>query len=414
MQIGLLSQWYEPEPAVVPSVLARELGKRGHSVKVLTGFPNYPRGRLYDGYHIAWRHDSTVSGVPVRRVALFPSHGPSAVGRLANYGSFAATAALWGASFLKGVEGLWVSNAPPTVGLPTWVIKARYRPRVVLHIMDLWPESLMASGFGSMLKWQWLEQALDKWLLLTYRHADSIACSSRTQIELLARRGVPRAKLSYVPIWVDERLFQPMEPDLSLAADLGVMGKTVLLYAGAIGEPQGLDPLMEVCGHLLDKPSFHCLIAGSGAVEARLRARAEDLRLTNVSFLGRWPIGDIARLMSIGDVHLVSLRADPLAEVAMPSKVPATLACGKPIIVAAQGEAAGVVSRSGAGWACVPGDPDGLEAAVREALAAGPCRRREMGRQAREAYEAEFAVDIGVDRVEQLLTGETVRETHVG
>jgi putative colanic acid biosynthesis glycosyltransferase WcaI len=414
LQIGLLSQWYEPEPWKVPSVLARELGKRGHTVKVLTGFPNYPEGRIYDGYQIAWRLDSTLSGAAVRRVALFPSHGRSPVGRLANYGSFAATASLWGSGFLKGVEGLWVYNSPPSVGLPTWVIKARYRPRVVLHIMDIWPESLMASGFGSILKWQWLEQALDKWLLLTYRHADSIACSSRTQIELLAHRGVARAKLSYVPIWVDEGLFYPMEPDLSLAADLGVKDKTILLYAGAIGEPQGLDPLVEVCGRLRDEPSFHCLIAGSGAAEPRLRARAEALRLSNVSFLGRWPINNMNRLMSIGDVHLVSLRADPLAEVAMPSKVPATLACGKPIIAAAQGEAAAVVLRSAAGWACPPGDQDGLEAAVREALAVGAGRLREMGGRARRAYEAEFAVDIGVERVEQLLVGANLKAKYAG
>lgn len=405
MQIGLVSQWYEPEPATVPSVLARELGQRGHSVKVLTGFPNYPEGRIYDGYQIAWRLDTSVSGVPVRRVALFPSHGRSSVGRFANFGSFAATASLWGGSFLKGVEGLWVYNSPPTVGLPTWVIKARYRPRVVLHIMDLWPESLIASGFGSMLKWRWLEKALDWWLRQTYAHADSIACTSRKQIDLLAHRGVPLAKLSYVPTWVDETLFHPMDPDLRLAADLGVRGKTVFLYAGALGEPQGLDTLIDVCGRLMGEPGFHCLIAGSGSTEPRLRARAADKRLTNLSFLGQWPIMDITRLMSVGDVHLVSLRADPLAEIAMPSKVPATLASGKAMIVAAQGEAAEVVTRSHAGWACTPGDPDCLEAAIREALAAGEPRLRQMGAQARRAYEGEFAVDIGVNRVEHLLAG---------
>jgi glycosyltransferase involved in cell wall biosynthesis len=276
--------------------------------------------------------------------------------------------------------------------------------------MDLWPESLMASGFRSIMKWRWLEWTLERWLALTYETADAIACSSRSQIELLAQRGVAPTKLSYVPIWVDETLFRPIEPDVSLAADLGVKGKTVLMYAGAIGEPQGLDPLIEVCGQLRDEPSFHCLIAGSGSAEPRLRARAKDMGLSNVSFLGRWPMADVARLMSIGDVHLVSLRHDPLAELAMPSKVPATLACGKPMIVAAEGDAARVISSSGAGWACTPGDRHGLEAAVRDALGAGACRLQAMGRQAREAYEAEFAVDIGVDRVEQLLAGGSERE----
>jgi glycosyltransferase involved in cell wall biosynthesis len=280
--------------------------------------------------------------------------------------------------------------------------------------MDFWPESLTASGFGSITKWRWLEVALDKWLALTYRTADSIACSSRSQIELLAYRGVDPAKLSYIPTWVNEKLFYPMQPDAGLAADLGVKDKFVLLYVGAIGEPQGLDPLIEACGQLTDEPYFHCLIAGSGVAEPRLRARAQDLGLTNVSFLGRWPITDITRLMSIGDVHLVSLRRNALAELAMPSKVPATLACGRPVIIAAEGEAAGVVSRSGAGWACTPGDQHELEAAIREAVGGGACGLHAMGLRARETYEAEFAVDIGVDRVEQLLAGGNLQEKYVG
>ena len=407
MKIGLLSQWYEPEPQTIPRVLAQELTRRQHSVKVLTGYPNYPAGRLFDGYRLSWRCDEMLSGVPVRRVALFPSHGRSMMGRLVNYGTFAASATLWGAGWFKDVEALWVYNSPPTVGLPTWLIKARYRPRVVLHIMDLWPESLTASGFdGLTRKWTWLGSALDKWLSLTYEVADSIACTSLGQIELLAARGVPRNKLSYAPLWVDESIFHPARRDDNLAASFGVTGKTVLLYAGAMGEPQGLDMLVEACHRLRDAPIFHCLIAGSGIAETRMRREAADKQLTNISFLGQWPSGDMTRLMSVGDVHLVSLRADPIAEIAMPSKLPATLACAKPVIVAAHGEAAAVVARSDAGWICPPGDVAQLEAAIRSALAAGNCRLEEIGRRGREAYEAEFALRIGVTRVEHLLSGE--------
>jgi colanic acid biosynthesis glycosyl transferase WcaI len=408
LRIGLFSQWYEPEPATVPSVLARELTQRGHSVRVLTGFPNFPEGRIYDGYQMKWRSDATVSGVPVRRVALFPSHNSSTLHRLTNYWSFAVSAAMSGSSWFRDIEALWVSNSPPTVGLPTWLIKSLYRPRILLHIMDMWPESLKASSFGAAtLKWPLLEPLLDKWLSMTYRTADSIACTSRTQIELLAERGVAQEKLAYIPIWVDEALFYPMVRDEALAATLGVKGKTVLLYAGAIGEPQGLETLIEACNSLRDEPKFHCLIAGSGTAEPRLRDQAREKRLANVSFLGRWPISDMARLMSVGDIHLVSLRSD-LAEVAMPSKVPATLACAKPLIAAALGEAARVIAESGAGWTCRPGDSSQLEGAIRAALKAGPSVIQAMGQRGREAYEAEFAVNIGVGRVEELLAGRKV------
>ena len=406
MNIGLLSQWYEPEPHTTPRVLAVELKRRQHSAKVLTGFPNYPLGRVFEGYRMSWRSDGIVSGVPVRRVALFPSHGPSKVGRLANYGTFAASASLWGASWFKDVDALWVYNSPPTVGLPTWLIKTRYRPRVVLHVMDLWPESLAASGLdGGLLKWPWLERALDKWLAMTYGVADSIACTSRRQIALLAQRGVPMDKLSYVPLWVDESIFRPSQRDADLAARFGVTGKTVLLYAGALGEPQGLDMLIEVCHRLRDEPDFHCLVAGSGTAEPRLRREAAERQVINISFLGQWPAGDMTRLMSVGDIHLVSLRADPIAEVAMPSKLPATLACAKPLIAAARGEAAAVITRSAVGWTCEPGAVVELESAIRSALAAGKCGLAEMGRRGRDVYEAEFALRIGVDRIEQLLGG---------
>jgi glycosyltransferase involved in cell wall biosynthesis len=355
---------------------------------------------------MSWRSDQVVSGVAVRRVALFPSHDDSRFGRLANYGTFAASAAFWGTGWFRDAEALWVYNSPPTVGLPTWLIKARYRPRVILHVMDLWPESLTVSGFGrSMIKWDWLERALDKWLAMTYDHADSIACTSRRQIEVLAARGVPRDKLTYAPTWVDESVFRPVPKDKGLVASLGLDGKTILLYAGAIGEAQGLDALIEACGRLKDESSFHCVIAGSGIAEARLRQLAADAQLTNVSFVGRWPTNDMTRLMSIGDVHFVSLRADPLAEVAMPSKLPATMACAKPMIVAAGGDAAEVVARSRVGWTCQPGDVRQLEAAIRSALATSKTDLDQMGQRARSTFEAEFALNVGVERIENLLAG---------
>jgi glycosyltransferase involved in cell wall biosynthesis len=245
---------------------------------------------------------------------------------------------------------------------------------------------------------------------MTYNHADSIACTSPKQIELLSERGVPRERLFHVPMWVDETLFFPSPRDHDLAKRLGVQDKTVLLYAGALGEPQGLETLLEACARLKEERRFHCLIAGTGVAESRLRAQAAELKLANVTFLGTWPIQDMTRLMSIGDVHLVSLRSDPLAAIALPSKVLSTLACGKPMIAAAEGEAARVVNESAAGWTCSPGDSSQLEAALREALAVGASQLQAMGRRGREVYVEQFAVEIGVERVEQLLAGGATRQ----
>jgi glycosyltransferase involved in cell wall biosynthesis len=360
------------------------------------------------------RSDVREAGLSVRRVALYPSHDRSTAGRLTNYGSFALSASVSGTSWLRGAEGLWVYNSPPTVGLPTWLIKARYRPRVLLHVMDMWPESVQAGGFGKLLdKSELLSRALDRWLGMTYDTADVIACTSRRQVTLLERRGVPAAKLAYVPVWPDETIFHPVERHQELAVELGVDEKFVLLYAGTLGEAQGLDSLVEACAALRDDERFHCLVAGSGVSEERLRARASALGLTNLTFLGRWPSDDMTRLMSIGHVHLVSLSRNPLAGIAMPSKLQAILASAGSVIVAAEGEAAETVVRAGAGWVCTPGDVSGLVQAIAEALAMSPGDLAKLGESGLAYYKREFSLSVGVGRVEALLTAQDRSEEDV-
>src|SRR5664279_81046 len=150
MRVGLLTQWFDPEPgpAALPGVLARALVSRGHSVQVVTGFPNYPSGAVAAGYHVRRRSDENLDGVSVRRVALYPSHDSSTVGRMANYASFGASAVVSGLNALRDVDALWVGNSPITVAWPMWAAKLTMNIPSVVHIMDLWPDTYLISGFA--------------------------------------------------------------------------------------------------------------------------------------------------------------------------------------------------------------------------------------------------------------------------
>jgi hypothetical protein len=108
VKIGIVSQWYPPEPWFIPASLAEELATRSHEVRVLTGFPNYPEGRIYPGYRQRWNDRSTTGQVTTRRVPLYPSHDSSAVRRAANYLSFAATSSLAAMRYLAGVDVVYV------------------------------------------------------------------------------------------------------------------------------------------------------------------------------------------------------------------------------------------------------------------------------------------------------------------
>jgi colanic acid biosynthesis glycosyl transferase WcaI len=404
MRVGLLTQWYDPEPgpAALPGVLARGLAARGHEVQVVTGFPNYPTGEIANGYRLARRMDERLDGVGVRRVALYPSHDASAVRRGANYASFGASALVSGLPALRGVDALWVNYSPITVAWPMWAARYGLRVPLVVHVADLWPDTMLAGGFGpSGAAGRLARTALDRWCDLMYRSADSVAYISPGVRRVLADRGVPEAKLAYVPMWADEDVFHPTSSDLR--AELGLSDdRIVLLYAGAMGEAQGLQTLVEACAAATD-PRFVCLLAGSGIAEGSLRAEADRLGATNVRFIGRVPQTAMTELMATADLSYVGLRPHPLSPVTMPSKTQAGLAAGRPLLVAAVGDVADVVRTAGIGFTADPADAASIGAAIARACSLGREGLRALGERARQYYEDTFSANRGVESIEALL-----------
>lgn len=406
LRIGLISQWYAPETgaAAVPTVLARQLAARSHDVTVLTGLPNYPMGELHPGYKMRLVTDEVGDGGErIRRVALYPSHDRSQWRRSLNYGSFAVSASLVGLGALRGVDAFWVYNSPATVGLPTALAGALWRAPHLLHVMDLWPDTIRFSGMSTDRSYRALEALLGHWCQTTYRRASAIACISPGAVDVLVERGVRPDKLHYIPVWADEATYYPRPADAALVSELGTGDGFTLLYAGNLGQAQGLDVLLEACARVGDLSGFRCLIAGSGTAEGELRHRASVLGLGNVSFLGRWPASDMGRLIAVADACLVSLNDDPLSAITMPSKLPAILACGRSVLACAGGDVAQLVDSSGAGWTAKPGSVDDLEAAIRQANSESRQCLDERGRRARGLYEDHFALAHGIDAIEGLL-----------
>ena len=404
MRIGLLTQWFDPEPgpAALPGVLARGLVARGHEVQVLTGFPNYPSGTIAEGYRVRPRTDEHRDGVDIRRTALYASHDASAVRRFANYASFGLSAATLGVGALRHVDAVWVNYSPITTAWPMWVNQLLHRVPSVVHVLDLWPDTVLAGGFGRDDAAGGLAQrVLHAWCNRMYRTASSVAYISPGVGSVLQDRGVPRDKLAYVPMWADESLFRPA-PD-SLRPELGVdEDEVVLLYAGALGEAQGLESLVEACALVRD-PRFVCLVAGSGTAEESLRRRADELSLTNLRFLGRVPSERMTALTAAADLAYIGLRPHPLSSVTMPSKTQANLAAGKPLLVAATGDVADVARDSGAAFVTEDLAPAAIAATIEAACRPGRDGLRELGAKARSYYEHTFSVDEGVRRIEGLL-----------
>lgn len=401
MRIGLLTQWYAPEPgpASLPTGLAEGLADRGHEVTVLTGFPNYPHGRIEEGWKQGRRLDVDVNGVHVRRVALYPSHDKSAIRRAANYASFAASARISGLDALDKVDALWVNYSPVTVAWPMLALRRRSRTPLVVHVLDLWPDTVLASGLGGSLG-SLVERPLHALCGRMYRAAEAVAYISPGVGEVLASRGVPRNKLAYAPMWADERVSAPVPRAEARGWEIA-SGTLTVAYAGSLGGAQDLETLIDACARVRDL-DLMCLVAGSGTHEESLRDRASRQGATNVRFLGRLDADGMRRLNATADIHFVGLNNHALASTTMPSKVQAVLAGAHPIVGALVGDAADTVRRSG-GVAVAPGDVDGLERELRQTVAAGRAEATRRGALAREFYAREFSYESGVSRIEKLL-----------
>lgn len=408
MRLGLLTQWYDPEPgpAALPAVYAREISARGHDVRVLTGYPNYPSGKIYDGYVNRGRMREHIDGVDVTRVALYPDHSSSAIGRVANYASFALSSTVSGRAALKDVDAVWVYNSPVTVSLPLLTHTKWGRTPYFLHVQDLWPDSLVNSGMipAGPLGWA-TSKLVDRIVSLTERHATVIGVISRSVRDIILERhpGTDPNKIVYAPNPADEALYLPVEETRKrLAISQVPAGPVEVMYAGAIGEVQGLDTLLDAAA-LLRSEDVRISLVGDGISRKRLQGRAADEKLGNVRFLGRVPQASMPELIARAHIQIVSLADTPFLSHATPSKIACLLATGVPIVGQLAGDGAQLIRDARAGVTVTPGSGEALAEAIRGMAASGPASWREKGDCGRAYYNRHLSTKRAADTILQAL-----------
>ncbi|HEX4135262.1 MAG TPA: glycosyltransferase family 4 protein [Bryobacteraceae bacterium] len=400
MKILLLTQWFDPEPTFKGLLFARELAARGHQVEVLTGFPNYPGGKIYPGYKIRpWRREK-IEGISVLRVALYPSHDKSALGRFLNYTSFAISAALIGGMLVTKPDVVHVYHPPATVALAAVVVGFLRKVPFVYDIHDLWPDTVEASG---MLSNRRALAMLDKWCRFIYHRAGHISVVAPGFREQLVRRNVSPDKIDVIYNWCDETTISRTSLDRNLAPTFGMAGRFNVMFAGTMGMAQALDSIIEaaaLCRYTL--PNVQFVLVGGGVERDRLERKARDLELPNVRFLPRQPMSAMGAILELADVLLVHLKAHPLFSITIPSKIQAYMAAGKPMLVAVRGDAAYLVAQSGGGLVCEPEEPASIAATVARFAAMTPEQRRSMGEAGKKFYNENLSLRIGVDRFEDV------------
>jgi colanic acid biosynthesis glycosyl transferase WcaI len=400
MRILFVTQWFDPEPTFKGLAFARELTRLGHQVQVLTGFPNYPGGKVYPGYRVRLLQRERIDGIDIIRVPLYPSHSRSSLGRIANYGSFAVAAAVIGTMVVRRPDVIYAYHPPATVGLPALLLRTLFGARLVYDIQDLWPDTVTATG---MMPSGMAMRLLSRLCGFIYAHADHLTVLSPGFKRALIERGVRPEKISVIYNWCDETQIG-VGNGASVTRRLDEWAdKFLVIFAGTMGAAQSLDSVLAAAQLTAPRrPHVHFLFVGGGTEVDRLTSKAADLRLTNVSFVARLPFSEIGPVLGRADALLVHLKDDPLFRVTIPSKTQAYMAAGRPILMAVGGDAESLVQEANCGIACEPENPARLAEAVEQLADMSDDDRRVLGENGRRFYHASSSLTAGTGRFESL------------
>ena len=384
--------------------LGAYLASRGHQVTVLTAAPYYPQWRVREDYRPQrWRREWR-DGVEVLRAPQYVPARVSGLGRLLQECSFGASCLYWWSTCLlpRPWDAMVAVCPPMTSGLFPGLLARRLAVPLVIHVQDLQLDAARELG---ILRQPLLLAGLTWLELHLFRQARVVTTISRSMAARLAAKGVPPARLRVLPNWADLDKVRPGPRLNALRRELGLTSETVVLYAGNLGEKQGLEVILEAAALTRGKPSIRYLVAGEGAARDRIKLRAQELGLDNLTFLPLQSNSRLPLLLAAADLHLVVQR-QKAADLVMPSKLTNIMAAGRPFIATA-GEAtelARVTTESRAGLVVPPEDGRALAQAVLR-LAGDPGARKEMAVRARRYAEAFWDRERILRQWEELLRG---------
>ena len=397
MRILIVSQYFWPENFRINDICLG-LKDRGHSVTVLTGIPNYPKGDIYDGY-INKNLTEDWNGIKIYRSKLVTRGKGGGIRLFLNYISFAIFASFRSFWIKEKFDRILVFEPSPiTVGIPAIVLKYLKKASISFWVQDLWPASLNAAGGVSNKFVLSFFNMLTKFI---YHESKYILIQSLAFKEYILKQGVNENKIRYVPNSTEEFYF-PKKSDKY--QDFMPKGFKIL-FAGNLGEAQSLLTLVEAAKKLVANGLFiNWILIGEGRNKVILEKKVAEYDLENyVHFLGKFPASEMADFFSCADALYVSLKDDYIFSLTIPSKVQSYLACGKPIIASLNGEGARIVEESGAGFSSIADDPNELVEIVTKMYNLKKEERDLMGLRGLEYFEREFKRSIVLDKIEDSL-----------
>lgn len=385
--ILVISQYFYPEQFRINDICT-EWVKRGYKVTVITGIPNYPQGKYYNGYGVFKKRKETYNGIEIIRIPLIP-RGNSSVMLALNYMSFVVTGFFWNLFTRIKADYVFIFEVSPmTQALPgVWYAKKRKIP-CYLYVQDLWPENFeILSG----VKNKYIIGLVGKLVDYIYSHCNNIFTTSRSFITAIANRGVSKDTIEYWPQYAED-FYKPLKK--ASIDEIPNDNRFNIIFAGNIGTSQGLDILPKVAKLLKEsdfKKEIRFNLVGDGRYKETLLKLVSENNVSEMfNFIPKQSANLIPTFMAASDAAFLCLTVSPLFSMTIPAKLQSYMACGIPIIASADGETNLILEESNAGLSSPAGNAKLLAENIIELSSKSHKELDQLGFNARNYYDKNF------------------------
>lgn len=342
--ILVVSQYFYPEQFRINDI-CKEWVKRGYKVTVLTGIPNYPYGKFYDGYSFRKNRKENWNGVEIIRIPLI-SRGQGSIKLVANYLSFVLSGFLWQCFTKVKADIVFTYEVSPMTQalIGVWYSKKHKIPNY-LYVQDLWPENVeWVTGIHSQL----VIKPIEKMVQYIYRNCTEIFVTSPSFVREVCKRGAKEENVHFWPQYAED-FYKPVENRDAINIPELLSDSLKIVFTGNVGYAQGLDILPKVAEKLKDK-NIQFVIVGDGRYKQKL---IEEVNRKQVQdkfvFIPNQKPEKIPEILAVCNIAFVSFSDVEIFKKTIPAKLQSYMACGMPILASAEGETERIIQEADCG-----------------------------------------------------------------
>ena len=359
MKILLISENFYPEKNAPGKRLyehAKEWINLGHEVTVLTGVPNAPKGKIFDGYKNKIYQNEEIDGINIVRVWTYIAKNEGFLLRTLDFISFMISSFMFGL-FFKKHDKIIVSSPQFLPVISGFLIAKIRRIPFILEIRDLWPESIVA--LGSLKENSSIIMILNKIAKYIYLKSSMIVVVTKSFQDHLVNMGIKKEKIIIIENGFNfQRTLIPNKSIDFIKDKYNINNDNFTVsYIGTIGMSHGIEVIIKAA---TIKKNITFFIIGEGAEKNRLKQMAKDRKVSNVIFVDSINWQEIININQIISANLIHLKNLKLFETVIPSKIFESMALKKPILAGLIGESLSIIEKGNVGIKVNPEDKQSL------------------------------------------------------